>query len=78
MPNPAIEECIKIAGDLIYTSPFTGVQLGLQVYNVCELQVKDEFDSGVCDEQIGMMETVLDVDDIVNKMAIIRNKYCKY
>ena len=66
------------AGDPTYAGPLTGVQLGLQVYHACEPQVKDEFDSGVYDEQIGMMEMVLDVDDIVNEMATIRDQYCKY
>ena len=66
------------AGDPTYAGPLTGVQLGLQVYHACEAQVKDEFDSGVYDEQIGMMEMVLDVDDIVNEMATIREQYCKY
>ncbi|HAE42631.1 MAG TPA: glycine/sarcosine/betaine reductase complex selenoprotein A, partial [Clostridiales bacterium] len=28
--------------------------------------------------QIGMMEMVLDVDDIINEMASIRDQFCKY
>ena len=37
-----------------------------------------EFDAAVYDEQVGMMEMVLDVDDIVDEMSAIRNEYCKY
>ena len=62
------------AGDPTYAGPLTGVQLGLQVYHACEAQVKDEFGSGVYDEQIGMMEMVLDVDDIVSEMQAIRDQ----
>jgi len=66
------------AGDPTYAGPLTGVQLGLQVYHACEPQVKEEFDAGVYDEQIGMMEMVLDVDDIVGEMSSIREQFCKY
>ncbi|MEG0356090.1 MAG: glycine/sarcosine/betaine reductase complex selenoprotein A, partial [Lachnospiraceae bacterium] len=66
------------AGDPTYAGPLTGVQLGLQVFHACEPQVKDEFDASVYDEQIGMMEMVLDVDDIVNEMSSIRDQFCKY
>ena len=66
------------AGDPTYAGPLTGVQLGLQVYHACEPQVKEEFDASVYDEQIGMMEMVLDVDDIVNEMTSIRDEFCKF
>ncbi len=66
------------AGDPTYAGPLTGVQLGLTVYHVCEPEVKAEFDEGVYDEQVGMMEMVLDIDDIANEMKSIRDQYCKY
>ena len=53
-------------------------QLGLTTYHVCEPELKKEFDPAVYDEQVGMMEMVLDVDDIVDEMSAIRNEYCKY
>ena len=65
-------------GDPTFAGPLTGVQLGLTVYHVCEPEIKDEFDQDVYDEQVGMMEMVLDVDDIVNEMTSIREQYCKY
>lgn len=55
-----------------------GFQLGLTTYHVCEPELKKEFDPAVYDEQVGMMEMVLDVDDIVDEMSAIRNEYCKY
>ena len=66
------------AGDPTYAGPLTGVQLGLSVYHVCEDAIKSEIDPGVYDEQIGMMEMVLDVDEIVSEMTAIREQYSKY
>lgn len=66
------------AGDPTYAGPLTGVQLGLQVYHVCEPEVKEEFDEAVYEEQISMMEMVLDIDDIVGEMSSIREQYGKY
>ena len=56
------------AGDPTYAGPLTGVQLGLTVYHVCEEEIKSEFDQAVYDEQVGMMEMVLDVEDITKEM----------
>ena len=66
------------AGDPTFAGPLAGVQLGLCVYHCCEEAVKAEFDPGVYDDQIGMMEMVLDVDDISNEMSAIREQYSKY
>ena len=66
------------AGDPTFAGPLTGVQLGLTVYQVCEPEMKAEFDEAVYDEQVSMMEMVLDVDDIVSEMSAIRDEYCKY
>ena len=66
------------AGDPTFAGPLTGVQLGLQVYHVCEPEMKDEIDADVYDEQISMMEMVLDVDDIISEMTAIREQYCKF
>ena len=61
-------------GDPTFAGPLTGVQLGLTVYHVCEPEIKEEFDQGAYDEQVGMMEMVLDVDDIVSEMQAIRDQ----
>ena len=61
-------------GDPTFAGPLTGVQLGLTVYHVCEPEMKAEFDEAVYDEQVGMMEMVLDVDDIVSEMQAIREQ----
>ena len=66
------------AGDPTFAGPLTGVQLGLTVYHVCEPEIKNEVDPTVYDEQVGMMEMVMDVDDIANEMSSIRDEFCKY
>ena len=66
------------AGDPTFAGPLTGVSLGLTVYHVCEPEVKAEFDEAVYEEQCGMMEMVLDIDDIAGEMSSIREQYCKY
>ena len=65
-------------GDPTYAGPLTGVSLGLKVYHVCEPEVKAEFDEGVYEDQVSMMEMVLDVDEICSEMNSIREQYCKY
>ena len=61
-------------GDPTFAGPLAGVSLRLAVYHVVEPEVKAEFDAGVYDEQCGMMEMVLDVDDICNEMNAIREQ----
>ena len=66
------------AGDPTFAGPLAGVALGLGVYHVVEPEFKDEVDPEVYDEQVGMMEMVLDVDDIIEEMQEIRNEFCKF
>lgn len=66
------------AGDPTFAGPLTGVQLGLTVYHICEPEIKNEVDPAVYDEQVGMMEMVMDVDDIISEMSSVRDEFCKY
>lgn len=66
------------AGDPTFAGPLTGVQLGLSVYHCCEPEFKNEVDEEVYEAQIGMMEMVLDVDDIIEEMTAIRKEFCKF
>jgi betaine reductase len=61
-------------GDPTYAGPLAGVPLGLQVYHICEPEVKEEIDIKIYDEQISMMEMVLDIDDIIEEMTAIRKQ----
>lgn len=66
------------AGDPTFAGPLTGVQLGLSVFHCCEPQFKTEVDEDIYEDQIGMMEMVLDVDEIIEEMTDIRDEFCKY
>jgi len=65
-------------GDPTFAGPLAGVQLGLKVYHVVEDEFKSAIDFDIYDEQIGMMEMVLEVDEIVEEMRSIRSEFCKY
>lgn len=66
------------AGDPTYAGPLAGVALGLRVYHAVEPEIKNEADPKVYDEQCGMMEMVLDVDEIIKEVKTVRDQYCKF
>jgi len=66
------------AGDPTFAGPLAGVQLGLRVYHAVEPQFKGEVDADVYEDQIGMMEMVLEVDEIIEEMTDIREEFCKF
>lgn len=66
------------AGDPTFAGPLAGVELGLLVYHAVEPEFKDSVDAQTYDDQIGMMEMVLNVDEIIEEMKNIRSEYCKY
>ena len=49
-----------------------------QVQDIVEEEMKEQFDEAVYEEQVGMMEMVLDCDEISEEMAEIRDEFCKY
>jgi glycine reductase len=51
-------------GDPAYVGPLAGVQLGLPVVHVLEDDVKQDVDPDVWEEQVGLLEMTLDVDQI--------------
>jgi len=65
-------------GDPTFAGSLSGVSLGLRVIHCVEQDFKDAVDAAVYDEQIGMMEMVLNVDEIVDEMKSIREQYGKY
>jgi len=65
-------------GDPTFAGPLAGVQLGLRVYHVVEEEFKSEVVFEIYDEQIGMMEMVLDVEEITSEMKTVRDEFCKY
>lgn len=65
-------------GDPTYAGPLAGVELGLSVFHVVEEDFKSHVNADVYDEQVGMMEMVLNVDEIVSEMTAMRTQGCKY
>src|SRR5918992_6115033 len=49
-------------GDPAYVGSLAGVQLGLPVVHILEEGVKQQIDPAVYDEQVGLLEMTLDVD----------------
>ncbi len=66
------------AGDPTFAGPLAGVQLGLKVYHAVEPEFKEAVDADVYEDQIGMMEMVLEVDEIINEVKSMRDEHSKY
>ncbi len=62
-----------ISGDPTFAGPLAGVALDLKVYHIVEPEIKELIDPDIYEEQCGMMEMVLDVDEIISEMNEIRN-----
>jgi glycine/sarcosine/betaine reductase complex component A len=56
-------------GDPAYVGPLAGVQLGLPVVHILEDDVKQDVDPAVWEEQVGLLEMTLDVDEIQRAAA---------
>jgi len=66
------------SGDPTFAGPLAGVQLGLSCYHIVEPEIKNAIDADVYEEQIGMMEMVMDVDEIVKEVSSYRIQFGKY
>lgn len=66
------------AGDPTYAGPLSGVSLGLKVYHGVEPEFKENVDAEVYDDQIGMMEMVLEVDEIIKEVSKAREEFGKF
>jgi len=51
-------------GDPAYVGPLAGVQLGLPVVHILEANVKEQVDPSIYDEQVGLLEMTLDIEQI--------------
>jgi glycine reductase len=51
-------------GDPAYVGPLAGVQLGLPVVHILEEGVKEQVDPDVYEEQVGLLEMTLDVEQV--------------
>ena len=60
----SLEVAAETMGDPAYVGPLAGVQLGLPVIHILEEDVKEQVDAGVYDEQVGLLEMTLDVEQV--------------
>jgi betaine reductase len=58
-------------GDPAYVGPLAGVQLGLPVVHILEEDVKQQVDPSIYDEQVGLLEMTLDVEQIKRAAATL-------
>ena len=59
-------------GDPAWAGVLAGVSLELPVYHIMEPVIKSQVDSRVYEEQVGLIEMVLDTDEIIEVMRQVR------
>ena len=62
-------------GDPSWVGPLAGIPLGLPVYHVMESEMKDQFDPAVYEDQVGIMESVLETDSIIEAVRSVRESF---
>ena len=60
-------------GDPAWAGVLAGVNLDLPVFHITEPEIKSQIDPGVYLEQVGIMEMVLDTDEIIEALQKVRN-----
>ena len=60
------------SGDPTFAGPLAGIPLGLPVYHILEDEVRSAADPAAYDEEISLMESVLDTDQIREVMKTVR------
>jgi len=59
-------------GDPSWVGPLAGIALGLPVFHILESEMKDQIDAKVYKEQVSIMESVLETDEIIQAMKNVR------
>lgn len=65
-------------GDPTYAGCLTGVSLGLGVYHAVEPVFKAACPQEIYDAEIGMMEMILNVEEISNEVSAVREQYSQF
>ena len=63
-------------GDPTFAGPLAGVELNLAVYHIVEDEIKSQIDEEIYEDQVGMMEMVLEVDEERRRISL-GLKQCK-
>ena len=59
-------------GDPAWAGVLAGVNLGLPVYHITEPEIKSQIDPDVYQEQVGITEMVLEIDEILEALRRVR------
>ena len=76
-PDPEAAEIAAetvVVGDPAYAGALAEAQLGLDVYHVLEDDVRADVPDDVWEDQIGVMEDILDADELKSAVAGMREK----
>ena len=60
-------------GDPAWAGVLAGINLNLPVYHITEPEIKSQIDPDVYQEQVGITEMVLDIDEIIDALRQVRN-----
>ena len=60
-------------GDPSWAGPLAGVPLNLPVYHITEPEIKGQVEPQVYQDQIGLAEMTLEIEEIADAMRQIRN-----
>ena len=59
-------------GDPTWVGPLAGIALGLPVFHVVEPEIKVQIDPQVYQEQVSIMESVLEIEDVIQAVSSVR------
>ena len=60
-------------GDPTWAGPLAGEALGLPVFHITEPEIKEQVDESVYEEEVGLVEMVLETDEIIEAVKLVRN-----
>ena len=59
-------------GDPSWVGPLAGIALSLPVYHVVESEMKEQFDPEVYRQQVSIMESVLEIEEVIEAVRSVR------
>jgi hypothetical protein len=60
-------------GDPTWAGPLAGEALGLPVFHITEPEIKEQVDESLYEEEVGLVEMVLETDEIIEAVKQVRN-----
>ena len=61
-------------GDPSWAGPLAGVSLGLPAFHITEVEIKAQVDAEVYGSEVGMVELVLEAEEIAEALGHVRRK----